>query len=130
MLVTLIGRRGMYKTVIPELPVGNYWISNHEVEPEKKLVSIEGLDGSWQIASNEHIKIINPSSSKGDELIIDEKTTVDKISLKEYSMYYIYIEEYDEIFILYCSPVYEEFKQYSMSGKGRIVVVVLHHYQH
>lgn len=109
MIVTLIGKNTIYKTKLPQVAMGNYWITN---ENDKKIISIEGNGGSWQIASNNHAKIINPkslTSLNASKIAQSEDNIIDKITLKEYSMNYIYLEEYsNNVFILYCSPTYED----------------------
>ena len=120
MLVTLIGKSAVLKTNIPETPVGNYWICNKDIDQEKKLVSIEGKDGCWQIISNDKVKAVNPRYLQDDDFSISDEKVVKKIVLKEYSMYYVYLEEYQELFVLYCAPTYEEFEHYRIKDMTSI----------
>ena len=39
MIVTLIGKNVLYKTKLPKVTIGNYWITG---ENDKKLINIEG----------------------------------------------------------------------------------------
>lgn len=100
----------MYKIVLPQIAIGNYWISDTKGEKEKKLVNIESEDGNWQIVSNNFTKIVNLNYINSNNISMksnEEKKYIDKIVLKEYRMYGIYLGDSDELFILYCSPVYE-----------------------
>ena len=113
MLVTLIGKKNIYKLVLPSNPVGNYWICDKEQGSEKKLVNIEGKDGNWQIVTNKNVKAINPEVLKfeNDEIKIvskDEMIT-DRVILKENYMYGITIDGIDNFYIVYCSPAFEDY---------------------
>lgn len=111
MLVTLIGKNSIYKINLPQTTIGNYWISDKSEEIERKLVNIEGTNGNWQITSNNAMKIISSKSINISEDSIkiqqnDEKI-ISKIMLKEYSIHFLYLENSKDLFILYCSPLYE-----------------------
>ena len=53
MIVTLIGKNVLYKTKLPKVTIGNYWITG---ENDKKLINIEGKNGNWKITSNNLLK--------------------------------------------------------------------------
>ena len=109
MIVTLIGKNVLYKTKLPKVTIGNYWITG---ENDKKLINIEGKNGNWKITSNNHVKIISARDvnfSNVSKLSKQSKNIIEEISLSEYSMNYVYISDLkDELFIIYCSPTYEE----------------------
>lgn len=108
MVVTLIGKNVLYKTKLPQSAMGNYWIID---ENDKKMISIEGNGESWKIFSNKNSKIINPNSLTSlsvSKIAQSEKNVIEKITLKEYGMYYFYLKDYsNDVFVLYCSPDYE-----------------------
>ena len=112
MLVTLIGKRAIHKITLPQTAIGNYWISDKTGKEEKKLVNIEGQDDNWKIVSNSNVKIIDLKSINiyGDEIRpVNEREKIEhEIVLKDYEMYGIYLTNTEELFILYCSPVYED----------------------
>lgn len=112
MLVTLIGKNTIYKLSLPKTAIGNYWISNKSENNERKLVNIEGKDGIWKITSNYYLKIINPKyvQISEDDIKIkqDAKNVLNSIILKEYNIYFIYLENDKEFYILYCAPNYED----------------------
>ncbi len=112
MLATLVGKNTIYKINLPQTTIGNYWISDKSEEIEKKLINIEGTNGNWQITSNNYMKIINSkciSISQSDiKIKPDNEKIMNKIILKEYSIHFLYLENYQDLFILYCSPSYEK----------------------
>ncbi len=112
MLVTLIGKNVKYKTILPQNITGNYWISDTEGENEKKLVNIQAQNGQWQIVSTNFARIINNKNIKIQngqiQITKSQDQIIDKITLNEYSMHCITIGNSNELYILYCSPVYEK----------------------
>lgn len=124
MIVTLIGKNVVYKAKLPKVAMGNYWITG---ENDKKLISIEGDGENWKIISNKNIKVIKPSSltslnaSKISQLA---ENVIEEITLKEYSMNYIYLKDYSSnIFVLYCEPTYEEnFTHFDIKNSQEILI--------
>lgn len=109
MIVTLIGKNVLYKTKLPEVAIGNYWITD---ETDRKLINIEGSGEFWKVISNNNIKVIRPKSMNSlnvSKIIQTKENIIPEIALKEYSMYYVYLSDYpNEVFVLYCAPKYEE----------------------
>lgn len=124
MLVTLIGRSNMlYKITLPQTTVGNYWLSDKSGESEKKLINIEGVNGNWQISSNEYVKIVNPQYVSQTKSVGHINKYIRTIVLKEYNMYYVQIGNIDELYVLYCSPVFEEsFLQLDIKNTSEITI--------
>lgn len=127
MLVTLIGKNLIYKIALPQTPIGNYWITDKNREDEKKLINIEGKNGKWQITSNNYAKIINPSAIRinKSEIIVEKskEKIIDKVILSEYSMYAICLDNSDDIFILYCAPVYgEKYLHVDIENKSEFLI--------
>ena len=113
MKVTLIGNKEIYSIVLPQNPVGNYWISDNKSEIEKKLINIEGKDGKWKIITNDKVKVIDPNAidivNNGIRLKSKEKYEVNSAILKEYYIYGLFIGNMNNFYIVYCSPVYEDY---------------------
>ena len=111
MQVTLIGRQELYKIVLPKNPIGNYWLSDKIGEKERKLINIEGKGKYWRIKSDDNVKVINSKSINitNDSISIKPGVDIysDSLILQEHSMYAISIGNMGDIYILYCSPVYE-----------------------
>ena len=109
MIVTLIGKDIIYKTRLPQVPMGNYWLTG---ENGKKLINIEAENGVWTINSTSHFKILKPQSIKTlnvAKIANDETNILYKSSLAEYSIHYLYIGDLsNNVFVLYCSPSFED----------------------
>ena len=112
MLVTLIGKNSINKLVLPREVAGNYWLYDKNYEQGKRLINIESVNNTWQIKSTRRCRIINSKniimndnsirfSRNGHEIL-------EKIILKDYSFYYVTMENSPEVYILYCSPVYTD----------------------
>ena len=109
MIVTLIGKDIIYKTRLPQVPMGNYWLTG---ENGKKLINIEAENGVWTINSTSHFKILKPQSIKKlnvAKIANDETNILYKCSLAEYSIHYLYIGDLsNNVFVLYCSPSFDD----------------------
>lgn len=113
MLVTLIGENSIYKLLLPQNPVGNYWICDRKGDKERKLVNIEGKSKNWIISSNNYMKIIDLSnitrgiSNKNIRAIQNGRNYVDQVQLKNYDMYGVLLGNTNEFYILYCSMSFD-----------------------
>ena len=111
MLVTLIGKNSIHTIKLPQTPLGNYWISDKSGETEKKLINIEGKDENWQIVTNNKVKAINPKALNIENDIVkispETEITTQRIILKENNMYGVCIGGFDNFYIIYCSPIFE-----------------------
>ncbi len=109
MLVVLIGKSEIHKMILPQVPSGNY-IINHKNKNER-LIEIEAQDGKWQITSDKLVRILNPKclNITNNEINITSNTPfLSRVTLKEYDVYEIMIEDAKSLYILCCLPVYEE----------------------
>lgn len=125
MIINLIGREKKYKIELPQEIEGSYWIVNDE--NGKKLINIEGNIKNWQINSNKYVKIINPNSVKMYKgklrVVPSEYSIISKIVLKEHGMYFVCIDNSDEIYLLCCSPSFEsEILHFEMTGRYSILI--------
>ena len=109
MIVTLIGKNVLYRTKLPKVPIGNYWITD---ENDKKIINIEGDGKNWKIISNKNAKIIKAKSLTSlDAYKIAQMpdSIIKDAVIKEYSINYLYLKDYsNNVFVLYCIPTYEE----------------------
>lgn len=124
MIVTLLGKNILYKTKLPQYPVGNYWITD---ENDKKIISIEGNGNVWEIFSNNKSKIINPknmTSLNVFKIAQSQENIIEKITLKDYGMYYVYLKDYsNNAFIIYCTPDYEkDFSHLNIKNSQEILI--------
>lgn len=111
MRIALIGKDKFLKLMLPEMPIGSYWLTDITDETEKKLINVEGRNGKWQISSNKQVKIINLDAIDitNDEVkiksvknVIQETTNIEKNGI-----YSIAIGDLNNIYFLYCYPLTE-----------------------
>ena len=122
MIVYLLGKNKINKLILPKYPVGNYWVS----DKENNLVNIEGNGVEWQVVSNKHLRIVNSENVTYDEnkiLISNMYNIVDKIELKENQMYTVLIGNTDDLYTIYCSPVFEDNYIQIEGKKGREILI-------
>ena len=123
MKVTLIGNQNIYKLILPNNPVGNYWISDNKSDVEKKLINIEGKNGKWKILTNNNVKVIDPDaidiSKNGIRLKSKDHFEVESAILKEYFTYGVFLGSIENFYIVYCSPDYEHYS-YHLEIKNNI----------
>ena len=113
MRVTLIGKKFLYKVDLPRIPIGNYWLTDKTTEKERKLINIEGKDGNWKIITNGIVNVINPKALDitGDKIRLRQDINIvysESLILKEHCMYAIKFGKTNDIYILYCSPIYDK----------------------
>ena len=112
MLVSLIGKKGILKTVLPETVEGTYWIKDSTGTSEKKLVSVEGKLNEWYVTTNSTMKIINSQcvTLKEDRMVLipNPNAVISKIVLRNNESHFISFENSDDVYVLYCSEVYEK----------------------
>ena len=113
MRVTLIGKKSLYKVDLPRIPIGNYWLTDKTTEKERKLINIEGKDGNWKIITNGIVNVINPKALDitGDKIRLRQDINIvysESLILKEHCMYAIKFGKTNDIYILYCSPIYDK----------------------
>lgn len=111
MLVTLIGRNTINRIRLPKDKIGNYWL--YDKEYNRRLINIEATDDdNWQIRTSGLCKIINPKNillyNNTMKVVKNFELVLESIYLENYNFYYVTIGNSDEIYILYCSPIYEE----------------------
>ena len=112
MIVSLIGKNIIYNLNLPKQITGNYWITEEKEEKGRKLVNIVGNNNEWQVTNSNCVKVINMKYIEANinnlNITSIEKTKFDeRTALKENEMYYVYMKNTREIFIMYCSPSYD-----------------------
>ena len=110
MVVTLIGKNIMYKLSLPQIADGNYWLSDKEGEKGRKLINIEGIDDKWQIVNSNLLEVMDFKiiDREKNNMRKNEKQIGERVVLEEYEMYGIRFRGTEELFVLYCSPSYED----------------------
>ena len=124
MIAQLIGKSYIYKSHLPDVAEGDYWIQDEE---GKRLVNIIGNNGKWAFRSNNEAQIINPNDiakvneNYFDKLIINEDETYE-IPLENYDLFYVALRGMKDPFILFCTPSYEEFTKFEMKEDSDIFI--------
>ena len=98
MIVRLIKRTKIYNFTLPNTVTGNYWITDIDgLGNTRNLISVEERDGLWYLKSNFETKIVFNNKE------------IDSIILKEYSLYFLRINDENNYILLYCSPTIDEY---------------------
>ncbi len=112
MQVMLIGKNKVHKIVLPQVAIGDYWITDKNGDFEKKLVNIKGTGEYWKIRSDKYAEVLNPEEIElnNDKIrVLDSgKTVLEEVVLKEYNIYGITVGANKEFYLLCCNPVYEK----------------------
>ena len=129
MQAILISKNEINKMNLPKFPVGNYWITSKEVDnKEKKLINIEGNGKEWQVNCNKYsklldIKNITVKEEKINIINQNDNETNKKITIEEYGTYFFSIGLKEELYVLYCAPVYEtRYKQLYVKNSKQILI--------
>ena len=128
MRIALIGNDKLLKLILPEIPLGSYWITDNTGETEKKLLNVEGKDGKWQISSNKQVKIINPNAIDitNDEIKIKsvKNIVLEKANIEKNDIYGIAIGDLNNICFLYCYPLTENsFKHLEINKRTKEIFI-------
>ena len=97
MIIRLIKRTKIYNFDLPAKVSGNYWITDIDgLGNIRNLINVEEDNGNWRLKSNFETKIV----ANNKEL--------DSIILKEYSLYFLRINNENDYILLYCSPTIDQ----------------------
>ncbi len=111
MLVTLVGPKKCFKLNLPEIPEGDYWLSDNTELEEKKLINIHAVNGFWQIESSSYVQIFNPNcltnTETGVSLMKTGYSNLEKIRLEPNNSYFVCLGKSKEILILNCFASYD-----------------------
>ncbi|MBO5138173.1 MAG: type VII secretion protein EssC [Bacilli bacterium] len=93
MIIRLIKRTKIYNFNLPAKISGNYWITDIDsLGNIRNLVNIEEDNGNWLLKSNFETKIV-----------VNNKE-LDSVILREYSLYFLRLNNENDYILLYCSP--------------------------
>ena len=128
MRIALIGKDKYLKLILPEIPLGSYWINDNTEETEKKLINVEGKNGKWQISTNKLVKIINPKAVKitNDDVKIQNipNMIIENTVIEKNGIYAIAIGDLNNLYFLYCYPLVENnFKHLEISKKTNEIFI-------
>ena len=77
MRIALIGKDKFLKLILPEIPLGSYWINDNTEETERKLINVEGKNGKWQISTNRLVKMASKTP-----IVVEESRNIIFFPLK------------------------------------------------
>ena len=117
MQVTLVGKGYINKVVVPQNSAGNYWLCEKIENRELKLVNIEAREGMWFANSKGNATIFVMQKSG---LTMQWVRIEDSIALKENEFYGVQLGETEEMFLLYCAPVLENYTHLNIKNKQDI----------
>lgn len=111
MLVTLMGRNTFNKIKLPKEKIGSYWL--YDKDYNRRLINIEATeDDEWEIKTSGLCKIINPKNilfyNNTMKVVRNFEYILESVTLEDYNFYYVTIGNSDEIYVLYCCPIYEK----------------------
>ena len=119
MQILLVGKNYINKLVLPQNIAGTYWISDKLDNREQKLISIEAKDESWVTNSNQYVKIFELNRIG---TTIQWIKTESEVVLKEYYTYGVKLGDSNELYILFCMPVFEKYKHFSIKNTTEITI--------
>ncbi len=111
MLILLIKGNKIYKTKIPNKPIGNYWVKDVNQDGEYNLINICTSNGNWILNGNDNIVIVDEDKEK-------------KYSYLKYYNFYLLKNKSDNTYILlYCCPLYDTtYTKYTLSNTNNITI--------
>ena len=112
MIVRLIKRTKIYNFTLPSIVSGNYWITDIDgLGNTRNLINVEEKGGLWYLKSNFDTKIV-----------LNNKE-VDATVLKEYSLYFLRINNENDYILLYCSPKEERsIRKLQVKGPTKVLI--------
>lgn len=119
MQILLVGKNYINKLILPQNVAGTYWISDKVENREQKLISVEARDESWIITSNQYVKIFEMNRIGNN---IQWIKVEDEIVLNEYHTYGVKLGDSNELYILFCMPVFEKYKQFNIKNTTEITI--------
>ena len=113
MRVSVIKENKIQNLILQDGTDGSYWITDTDSNGiERNLMSVEGVDGKWQLISNKKVYCIQND-------IIQSKTDL------EYDHFYVVKNDMEETsFLIYCSKVVTDYNYYDITSildKGIII---------
>lgn len=97
MIVTLLNKESITSITLPEKIRGQYWITDPKAGTQKKLISIEGINGEWILKSNKDVKVLDNSGK------IIRNTVISPLSI-----YNLHINGYEHKTLVFTEPSTED----------------------
>lgn len=123
MIIALIGKNKIYRVTLPDIPSGDYWISD---EQDRKLMNFRMIDGKCYTSSSAIIRIINPNKLNANNSNYFDKANdgavIQECSIDLYKIMYVAVKGYDELFVLYSLPTCEKLTKYNINNSLEITI--------
>ena len=69
MIVNLFEADKMFSVVLPQKPVGQFWLSDDDgTEKKKNIASIESIDNNWYLLGNKNITLFQTDGSEAEKI--------------------------------------------------------------
>lgn len=93
MIISLFRKDKIITTILPEKVNGQYWIEDVDEKGNVfKIISVEAVNGKWQLKGNRLVKISDGDSSFINSCFLNEQQFYKIIFLKDYSSEFLYAE--------------------------------------
>ena len=111
MLVTLISKNFISRLTLPKIKMGNYWL--YDKDYDSNMLKITNDSDKWILQSTSQYQIVNPkniiNTTNSFDIYRDGNEFLNSIELKDYNFYYVTKINSTNMYLIYCSPLYEKY---------------------
>ena len=105
---------------MPKTTIGNYWICNNE---GRKILNIEAKAGKWRALSGSEAQIVNMQKIvKSTKDAILKNGFARTMTLEEFGTYYVHVRNFEELFVLYIAPTYDNYIKLELKDSSDILI--------
>ena len=116
MQIILIGKRYIDRLILSPNATGSYWLTERTNE---KRLQIEAVEGTCTLKVEKEIKFFKHSYTGKEYKWIEGK---EDVILEEYDCFGITFSGINEMFYLFCMPLMENYKHFSISDTKEIFI--------
>ncbi len=104
MRISVITNKKIKNIILPKQITGTYWITDTDSNGVKRnLISIEAVNNSWRLNSNQEVFCIENNINKPFEILLENQFYLIKNIID------------NTTFIIYCSPIEEQYQSYMIN---------------
>lgn len=111
MLITIISKNNISKLTLSKTNAINYWL--YDKDYNRNMLKITNISNKWILQSSSQYQIINPKNIINNGSVLDiyrnGNEFLNDIELKNYNFYYVTEKNSINIYLIYCSPIYENY---------------------
>ncbi|PZD94583.1 type VII secretion protein EssC [Paenibacillus sambharensis] len=115
MQLSLLTETRIYSSVLPAKQKGQYWVTHTNSKgEEERVISVEGLEGSWILKSNRHAVILDSQNRK-----------VREVAVEPMNIYNIKLTRTEEHVVLFAEPLSDDrkvFRKLMLPAEGRLSI--------